>query len=489
MSLEIRYKMSQGKRILKNATYLTLGDKVGYLIQFLFFMVFARKFGVIPTGEYSFGFTFGYSCIIFADLGISVYLVREVSRNRSDGRELFFDCLILRFLLVLAVSIIAGTILAVFFNNLSSKKLGVIISWGLYWIFFSLADVFIAELNGHEKMGQVALLGICLKIMSTTIGVILIYMGLEYDIVVLALPVSSFIYLCAVVAISFYYLGTFRPALKNYSYYKGLILKLLPFCMSYLMVEIMWNQDILILGSIKSDESVGIYSAAIKIVSFILGMSPFFYTAMLPVLSRLYLESKDKLIELSSRILRYLIMASLPVSVGLAMVSRRVIELLYSDLFGDAAMVLAISAWMISAGFILAIFSVLLTAINRQKEKMFFIGITFFITTSLNFILIPYFDYRGAAIAKVVSEVTSLVLFMYLVSKYLTSLSFLKLLLRPVIACTVMGIFIYFFGDMNLMFVIALSALTYVIVLAALGTFTQQEIRLIRKLFPARESV
>ena len=478
--------MSQGKRILKNATYLTFGDKIGYLIQFFFFLYFARKFGVVPTGEYAFGFTFAYACIVFADLGISVYLVREVARDYSKGRELFFDCIVLRAFFIILVTIAASVILAVFFRDVSPQKMQVIICWGLYWLLFSLADVFIAELNGHERMGQVALLGICLKTMSTLAGLLMIYLGFEYDTVLIVLPASSFIYLVACVVVSHYYMGAIRPRFKSISHYKGLVSKLLPFCFSFILVEIMWNQDILILGSMKTDESVGIYSSAIKIVSFVLGMSPFFHIAMLPVLSRLYVESREKLIDLAGRILRYLIIVALPVSLGLSMIADKVIDLLYSDLFNEAGIVLKITAWMIAVGFMQAIFSVLLTAINRQKEKVVFIGIVFAVTTTLNFIMIYYFDFIGAAIVKMITELLGLTFFIYLVSKYLTSLSFVKLAVKPVLACIIMGTFIHYFYHLNLIYLIPSSAGVYMMSLLVLGVFTADEIRLVKKVLPKR---
>ena len=199
--------MGLGNRILKNTTYLTLGDKIGYLIQFIFFLYFARKFGVIPTGEYSFGFSFTYAFVVFADLGISIYLVREVARDYSTGRQLFFDCLVLRTILLILVFFLALAFLVIFFGDISTQKLKVIVFWGGYWVFYSFADVFVAELNGHENISQVAILGILLKIISSAAGAFLIYLGMDYVVVLIVLPVSSFIYLCACIFVSIYYLG------------------------------------------------------------------------------------------------------------------------------------------------------------------------------------------------------------------------------------------------------------------------------------------
>jgi O-antigen/teichoic acid export membrane protein len=160
--------MGLGSRILKNTFYLTVGDKLGYVIQFVFFLYFARKFGVIPAGEYSFGFTYAYAFFVIADVGISVYLVREVARNEDGGRQLFSDCLVLRAIATILSFALAAGVIVLFLSDLSPQKLRVIGFWGGYWIFYSVADVFLSELRGHERMAMVAALGLFLKIITTT---------------------------------------------------------------------------------------------------------------------------------------------------------------------------------------------------------------------------------------------------------------------------------------------------------------------------------
>ena len=141
---------------------------------------------------------------------------------------------------------------------------------------------------------------------------------------------------------------------------------------------------------------------------------------------------------------------------------------------------------MIAVGFIQAIYSSLLTAINRQKEKVVFIGIVFIITTTLNFIVIYYFDFVGAAIVKMITEVLGLTLFIYLVSKYLTSLSFMKLLVKPVLACIIMGTFIHNYYHLNLLYLIPLSAIIYLISLLIMGVFTNEEMKVVKNMLPKR---
>lgn len=471
-------------KILKNTTYLTVGDKIGYVLQFVFFLYYAKKFGVVPVGEYSFAFFFTYAFALISDLGATVYLLREVSRKKSTDRQLLVDCLVLRMAAFSVLFIVASGAIAVFFHEISMQKLKAILYMGVYWVFFCLADVFLAELNGHEKMGRVALLGIWQKLISTIAGVLFIYWGLNYDAVLISFPISGFIYLLTCVLVSKYSLGPIHIKVQRFSHYRALLRELVPFFFSIILLEILYCQDVLILGFIHDDESVGIYSSAIKIVTFIYGIQAFIHVAVFPVLSRLFVDSRERLIDASNKILRFLVVAGLPLSFGLTLTSDKIIRLLYSDSFREAGIVLKITSWAIAAGFIHAIFSALLTAINRQKEKVMYIAINFVLSTALNILFIYYFNYIGAAIVKVITSVVGLVFFAYLTSKYLTVLPVFKYALKPLAACLIMTAFGYYFYDWNIIYLIPVSGILYIASLFILREFTDEEIQYVKNFIP-----
>lgn len=478
--------MGTGSRLLRNATFLTVGDKIGYLLQFVFFLYYAKTFGVIPVGEYSFAFFFTYACAMMADSGVSVYLVREVARKNNSGRQLLVDCLLLRTVSLIIVTFIGYAILKIFFTDISIQKVNAIAYLGGYWFFNQIADIFLAELNGHEKMGRVAFLGILSKVMFSGAGILLIYLGINYDLVLIAFPISGFIYMIACIAVSIISLGPIHLKFNSFTFYKNFFIMLLPFFFTVVLIELINCQDILLLGIIKNDQSVGIYSSAIKLVAFITGIAAFIQIAMSPVLSKLFIESREKLIDISNKILRYSILISLPLSFGMALIANKIITLLYTDSFAEASIVLKIGSWTIIAVFIQTVFSALLTAINRQKEKVIFIAIAFVISTLLNIILIYRFDFIGATIVKFITSVICLAFFAYLVSKFLTILPIMKFVLKPLAASLVMSLFLHYFYHLSIFYQIPIAGLIYLTTLLLLGTFSSQEILLIKKMIPER---
>jgi O-antigen/teichoic acid export membrane protein len=471
--------MGLGFKLVKNMGYLTFGNQVGNLLQFLFFLYFARVFGDEAVGQYSFAFSYTYIFSVLADLGLSAYLIREIARDRTGDRTLFSQGLLLRTAALVIFFSLAAIIALVFFKNFSNETLKVLFLMGLFHIFLSLADVFLAEFKAHDRMGLVGLLNAIVRLIISGVGAILIVLNHNFVTVLICFPIGSFLYLLVCISLSFYYYRKIEFRLRNVSF-KKLFVPILPFAITIIFVEVLHHLDILMLRFFKDDRSVGIYSAANKIVLAILGINAFVHTALLPTFSRLFIESKSKLIEVSQKSLRVFIILALPVSAGLFALSDRTIILLFSNKFETSSGVLNILTWIIALGFIAAPFSVLLTAINRQTQKVIIVGICLLLNFILNFILIPRWDYYGAAAAKLTAELLFFLLAVFLISKYLSSLSIHKILIKPALSCMIMIAFLYVFKEWNLIPLLTASASVYFISLGILHGYSDEELNYLK---------
>jgi O-antigen/teichoic acid export membrane protein len=473
--------MGLKSKIFKNTTYLTIGNQIGNLLQFLFFLYFARQFGGEIVGQYSFAFSFTYIFSVIADLGLSHYLIREVARDLTGDRQLLARSLSLRLLSLALVSLLAFFVIILFPSNFPKRIIQVIALLGLFHIFFSIADVLHAEFKGHDRMGLVALLNIFLRFVIAGAGILLIMLRYDFLIVVACFPVGSFLYLILTIYFSSYYFKNITLQFKEL-HLSNLFIMLLPFAFTFIFAEALHHQDILMLRFFKNDQIVGIYSVAHKVVIIFIGVLLFVYTALLPTMSRIYVESQSKLIEISQQSLRYLLLISLPLTTGLYAVSDKIIVLLFSAKFQNSVTAFNILCWTIALNFAMITYSVLLTAINRQTEKGICVGVCLGMNFLLNLILIPKLSYNGAAMAKVITEALHLLLFVYLVSKYLTSLSIHRMIIKPAVSCALMYIVIQFFNQWNLIYITLISIPVYLISLVFLRWYTKEEIEFIKRL-------
>lgn len=469
-------------RLFKNTGYLTIGNQIGNLLQFLFFLYFARRFGEKIVGQYSFAFSYTYLFLSLADLGLSAYMMREIARDSSGNRRIFVSCLSLRFFSIALSSLFAIIIALLFFKNYPNETIKIMAMLGLFQIFFSIADIFIAEFKGHDRMGLVSILNIFFRFLISATGIILIFFGFDFLKVLICFPFGAFIYLILCIYLSFHYFEDAQLVFKGLNL-KDLFIEILPFMFTVIFVETFYHQDILILGFLQDNETVGIYAAPQKIILAFLGTLVFVHTALLPTFSRLYIESRSKLVDISKQSLRYLLLIGLPIATGLYAISDKLIVFLFSNSFSQSIDILKILSWTIALGLAAATYSVLLTAINRQTDKVIVIGICLAFNIAFNFVLIPKLSHNGAAISKLMTETLHLIMMAYMVSKYLSPIPICKVVVKPALSSLLMYVFIRFFQHWHLINLIIISPFVYFLSLVIMRAYNKEEIEGLKRFY------
>src|SRR3972149_4069479 len=95
-----------GRTIARNAAFVTVGGILLKVVNFAFGIYVVRRLGDDRFGQYSIVLAFVGLFQIFAELGISQFVMREISRGRDKASSLFWNLVAVR--LVLAALGIAG---------------------------------------------------------------------------------------------------------------------------------------------------------------------------------------------------------------------------------------------------------------------------------------------------------------------------------------------------------------------------------------------
>ncbi len=175
------------------------------------------------------------------------------------------------------------------------------------------------------------------------------------------------------------------------------------------------NSDITILGFVQDNSAVGIYSLVGKIYTMAKQLVSAFIVAITPTLAS-YIGNQDlkKYTELLSIGFEYLITLLVPIALGIAILSRKLIIIIGGEAYvkGSTALVMlsiamlfAIPAFFISSSML----------ILMRKERLF-LYVTIagaVINISANFFAIPNYSYNGAAFTTLLAE--AVVLFMTLI--------------------------------------------------------------------------
>jgi O-antigen/teichoic acid export membrane protein len=135
---------------------------------------------------------------------------------------------------------------------------------------------------------------------------------------------------------------------------------------------------------------------------------------VLPTLSNLHDQSPEKFKSFVETFFRYAAFLSIGIGLLVTLFSRMIIYLLYSDLYVQSIPVLQILVWAFVMASIRAILEIALLASDRQKQYfygMIFIAVMYSVLTPS---LVYVFGINGAAYAALVTELSYLIVLVFL---------------------------------------------------------------------------
>jgi len=233
---------------------------------------------------------------------------------------------------------------------------------------------------------------------------------------------------------------------------------------------------------IKGDAVVGWYNAAYNLARGFKPIPHLFMTALFPLMSYYYISSKESLKIAYEKSFKYLFILGLPISVGITLLSKQIILAFYGQQFNNSIIALQILSWDILLIFLYSCAAFLLVSMDKQNQMAIIAGCTALINVVLNLVLIPKYSYIGAAIATITTEIFLLTSYIYLNYRHLSQIPINNVVVKSILACGVMGLFIYQFQYINLFLLISISILIYFAILFLIKGFTKDDIAIFKKL-------
>jgi O-antigen/teichoic acid export membrane protein len=178
-----------------------------------------------------------------------------------------------------------------------------------------------------------------------------------------------------------------------------------PLGLTAILTTIYYKADFVMLSYMKSDTEVGYYNAAYTIVNTLLLFTTTFTATMLPRLSSLFTSDTEVLGRLYRTAFKYLLFTGLGCAVGATALAGPIMNFLFGPEYLPGAAALAILIWASALMFVNSLQGSLLVASNLKRQLMYMTGAGAVANLILNFMLIPKFGLRGAAVATVSSEV------------------------------------------------------------------------------------
>lgn len=395
--------MNVSQRVLYN-TVAQIAGKVALLLASLVTLRLATSYlGVDGFGEYAIVLALAPILLVFADLGISMLLARELAQTPERREELAGT--LLWFRLAASGVVVLGSLAVVPFLPYDHHvRVGILIACAGVSL-LSIGSFVTPFFQLSLRLDLVALLD-CVTA-ALTIGLVAAVTLL--DLGFYALVGVNAVVGAANVAFALLLVRRFwRPSLR---FDRGLARRLvadgLPLAAVIVLGLLHFRLDAVLLSLLRSPEDVGVYTVAYRFLEQALVLPVVFMAAVFPLLA-VAVRAGDAA-EVVRKAFSFLLLVALPLSLGLVVLAGPLVTLVAGDGFEDAVAPLRILAPALVFTFVNAVFAGVLIALNRQRALILvsLAGVT--LNVLANLYAIPRFGYVGAAVTTVISEGAGLV--------------------------------------------------------------------------------
>ena len=380
---------------------------------------------------------------LFTCLGIPMYAIREIARDRSDVVQMnrtAMEILLLHSMLTLVgyaiVAILCLTVPQIQVNIPLFLILSLTIFFtaiGCEWFYQGIEDFKYITIRGLIiKTVSVVLLFIFVKSKTD-----LLYYGCYTVFGVLGGNIFNFFRLRKyihrenIIFSELHIKRHVKPVLKVFSF--------------SVVTSIYLQLNTVLLGFLKNALAVGYFAAATKVMQMLLTMSACLGSVMMPRASHLIAENKeDEFNRLIQKSYDFTLAIALPMTIGLIFCAPSLITALCGVKFEHSILPSQIIAPII---LMVAISNVFGIQVLFPKGKINIVtlccGIGAVADLILNLCLIPFFSYIGTSIAYLGAEVATTVSMYFIGRKYIPIIYFKKSHLTYALGCIVMAFVLY----------------------------------------------
>jgi O-antigen/teichoic acid export membrane protein len=470
--------LSTVQRVAKNTGIVIIGDSIFRLVSLVVTIYLARYLGTEGFGTYSFVFAYLAFFDVITDLGLRAILVRDMSRNPSKAPELIGNAYIIR--LILTPFAISLSIVIITLMSYPKDTTTYIYIAAFTLLFISFSEFYVSIFQANLKMGYNIIAKLAFKFLSAGLIIWIIFSHGTLMQVIIALVFSEMVK----TLISYSFSRKFvRPRFEiDFGLWKYLFKEALPLALSSVIWVIYYRIDVVMLSIMMGDAEVGLYSAAYKLCEPFSLISYALLVSLFPLMSASFKTSEERLVKSYSLSFKYLLIITLPIAIGVSILSDKFIFLIYGAEFSGSAVALKILIWGLVFSSGTSIFWNVLVSTGKQKLGTYITALSAFGNIALNFSLIPLMSYVGASIASLLTAFLAFIMGFYFVSRNLCVLPLHKTSIKPVVASLIMGTFVYFSIDTNIFVLILCAAAIYLLSLLLLKTFTEEDIEILERL-------
>lgn len=377
---------SSGTRIAKNAGLMMGSQLITWALAFLIAIFLPRYLGATALGQLAIAFSVWMIVSVLLNFGMDTHLIKSIARDHAQASRLLGISIVIRCGLFAL-----GFALVQLFLNLMAYDPSIIALSAVLGvaIFFSLiASAFYAALTGLELMGAVSLANVVNKLVLTALTLALLFLGFDVYWIAAANIVANAVHV-VVLAVQFRRVQPVRLQL-DLPASREMLRVSSPYMVTALTLMVYQQVDKLFIAAMASTEAVGWYSTAMNLFGTLMFIPVALGTVLFPTLSRSYAAGQSELAAVARRSYDLMFVLSVPIGLGLAVVARPLVLLLYGPEFAPSGDILAILGFVLIFTYLNTILGQLLISAERTGRWNIVMIAATVLTLPLDIVLIPW---------------------------------------------------------------------------------------------------
>ncbi|MCR4336033.1 MAG: flippase, partial [archaeon] len=389
---------SNTKTIAKNTGLLLFANIFSKAIMFLIAIFIARSLSIEEFGFYSYALILGGVFLATSDLGVSTFVLREISKN-YEKRNFFLASGINAKIVLSALTFFLAAAIIVF-SGFSGKELVLFLAISIAFFMASFSILPFYCLRAKQNFSVETLLLTGAHILLTILVFVAMFLnmgffgiGTAFVLSFLAMSILSFLFLQK---------NGFEITFKKTQNAIEIIRKSFLFGAAGFLITLFLDTDMIIIKYMLGDFSAGIYSVVFRFFMAALIFSTVFAEVIFPLLSK-YAKNKEKFFRTFKKSILVSLITGIAMSIVLFVFGEKLILFLYGEKFLEAV---GLIVWIVPAIPLVALNTVLISglrAIHLEKQSFVNLLVATAINIGATIILIPVFGMVGAIITTIVA--------------------------------------------------------------------------------------
>jgi O-antigen/teichoic acid export membrane protein len=474
--------MISGKTIAKNVSVMMVSQLTTWGFAFIIAIFVPRYLGAQYVGMISISNSIWLIISMLLSFGMDTHLTKIVARHPEKAADLLSTSLILRTaLFVIGCGLVALYAMAM---RYSATQIAVISLHSMYFLLLSYSSAFTATFIGLERMEFISIANITNRALLTGLSLLVIFLDAGLYAIMAAGIITNFI-ACAILFVAFnrQYPMRFRVSLEST---RSILADSSVYLVSGLAIVVYQQIDKPFISALVDTTTVGWYSTAMNLFGTSMFLPIVFSSVIFPALSRSYASGDAKLNIIAQRSFDLMFLLSVPVGLGLVVIGKPLVALLYGPAFAPSGGILMMLGVVVIFTYLNTILGQLLISTDRTSKWNVVIILAIVATLPIDYILVPWTHQvfgnggLGGTLAFLVTEFGMVVAAILLLPPKTLQWSNVRTASLTLLSGLLMMATSWWFRETMLFVSIIIAAVTYITSVALLRIVPREDLLLIK---------